>query len=255
MTRQKKKVMEEAPKVPGYIVTFSDMVTLLLTFFVLMLTLAEAQDPELFNKGRDSFIESLRYVGLGMLLGRSEVPDLGNLKDKYSPENPDESDESRTIDARLEELRRIREMLKERTTIVPSPIIAERTDYSITNVHFSPGHDELDEPAKKFLTGFCRALQQEASQKDIILYVLGIASDGRTEKNQWLLSARRAKKVEDFLRVTLSPSSESDIRTREDQSRYSIYSWGAGPGDGWADRDSPFFKQSQILIAVLRKTD
>ena len=27
------------PKVPGYIVTFSDMVTLLLTFFVMLLTL------------------------------------------------------------------------------------------------------------------------------------------------------------------------------------------------------------------------
>jgi len=36
------------------------MVTLLLTFFVMLLSLAEVQDPELFNKGRDSFWNSVK---------------------------------------------------------------------------------------------------------------------------------------------------------------------------------------------------
>jgi len=48
--RQARPVIEDdKPKVPSYIVTFSDMVTLLLTFFVMLLSLAEVQDPELFN--------------------------------------------------------------------------------------------------------------------------------------------------------------------------------------------------------------
>ena len=54
MKRPRLVIEEEGTKVPGYIVTFSDMVTLLLTFFVMLLTLADVQDPELFDKGRDS---------------------------------------------------------------------------------------------------------------------------------------------------------------------------------------------------------
>ena len=239
--------------------TFSDMVTLLLTFFVLLLTFADVQDPELLNKGRDSFVESLRYVGLGMLFGRAKVPDFGRYKSKYSTGNPDEPTRSRTIDASAEELRRVRDRLRERTTIVPSPIVAGRTDFSVTNVRFSPGSDDLNGPARKFLTRFCRDLQQEASKEQVILYVLGLAAEGRNERERWFLSARRAKKVEDFLRDILSSSPGSGLQRQRDvlegQSKYAIYSWGAGSGDGWADRDSPFSKESQILIAVLRRTD
>ena len=97
MRKPRPVIQEEGPKVPGYIVTFSDMVTLLLTFFVMLLTLADVQDPELFNKGRDAFIESLRYVGLGALFGRQEMPQLGNVKDKHSIAEPDESPDRRTM--------------------------------------------------------------------------------------------------------------------------------------------------------------
>jgi outer membrane protein OmpA-like peptidoglycan-associated protein len=249
---------EGGPKVPGYIVTYSDMVTLLLTFFVMLLSLADVQDPELFDKGRDSFIESLRCIGLGMLFGRSNVPNLGDPKLKYPTESPDESDDGRMIDSNIEELRRICEKLREQAMIVPSPVAAERADYSVANVHFSPGGDSLDESARQFLTGFCRDLRQDASRKRVILYVLGLASDGGTEKERVFLSARRAKVVADFLRSNLSLSSQSSLQGRQssftEQSRWSVYSWGAGSGGDWANQDSPFSKKSQILIAVLRKT-
>lgn len=235
-------------KVPGYIVTFSDMVTLLLTFFVLLLTLADVQDSELFNKGRDSFIESMRYMGLGMLFGRSNVPNLGELKTKHSVENPEESAQNRTLDARAEVLRRIKRQLKQEATMMPSPIVGDRADYSITNVRFSHGSDDLNDAARKFLAGFCRDLQQDISQRQVILYVLGLAPDGRSDKERWLLSARRAQKVEGFLRNALSSSLESGGQ----MSKYTIYSWGGGQGEGWADRDSPISQNSQILIAVLR---
>ena len=245
--------------------TYSDMVTLLLTFFVMLLSLADVQDPELFDKGRDSFVESLENMGLGMLFGRSNVPGFGNLKLKYSTDNPDESADNRTIDSSVEELRRIREKLKALTTVVLSPLVAKRTDYSVVNVHFAPGSASLNEPGRQFLTEFCRDLEQsilvppagDAGRKSVVLYVLGLAPDGGTEKERWFLSARRAEAVADFLRETLSSSSGSSAQpslgASTEQSGWSIYSWGAGSGKGWADQDSPFSKQSQILIAVLRK--
>jgi len=256
---QRLTIGEKGQKVPAYIVTFSDMVTLLLTFFVMLLTLADVQDPELFDKGRDAFIESLRHMGLGLLFGRSEMAQLGDYKIRHSMEAPHELKDRRTIDATAEALRRIFDKLRKLTTVARSPIVSERTNFVITDVHFASGRDDLNEPARKFLTGFCQDLRQEVSQKQVILYVLGLASKGRSEKERWLISARRAERVADFLRHTLSSSSVSDIQRQngmfEGSSKYSVYSCGAGSGDGWADRHSPFLKHSQILIAVLRRTD
>jgi chemotaxis protein MotB len=250
-------IEEGGAKVPGYIVTFSDMVTLLLTFFVMLLSLASTQDPELFNKGRDSFLESIRYIGLGVFFERGEITNLGDPKTMHYINNPDEVAERRTIDARAEELRRILEQLKQMTTIVPSQIVAERTSFSVANVHFSPGSNDLDEPARKFLRGFCLDLQQNMGRKPVELYVLGLASDGKNDRERWLLSARRAGTVADFLRITLSAAGGSQSRRSltAGQSKWSVYSWGAGPGGDWVGRDSPISKSSQILIAVLRASD
>ena len=257
MKRPRLIIEDGGAKVPAYIVTFSDMVTLLLTFFVMLLSLASTQDPELFNRGRDSFLESIRYIGLGVFFGKGEIPDMGNLKNIHYINNPDEVAERRTIDARAEELRRILEQLKQMTTIVPSQIVAERASFSVANVHFSPGSDDLNEPARKFLSGFCLDLQQNAGRKPVDLYVLGLASDGTSDKEKWLLSARRARMTADFLRGNLSAAGAGQSRRSlaGGQSKWSVYSWGAGPGGDWVGRDSPISKRSQILIAVLRASD
>jgi len=257
LKRQRLIIGEGGPKVPGYIVTFSDMVTLLLTFFVMLLSLANVQDPELFDKGRDAFLESIRHIGLGMLFGKEVMPHFGEIKTKYSINNPDESPDLRTLDAKAEEFRRILEKLKQTTTIVPSQIVAERASFSVANVHFSPGRIDLNEPARKFLRGFCLDLQQNSRRKPVELYILGIASDGKSDKEKWLLSARRARIVADFLRGTLSAAGGGQSRRSliGGQTKWSVYSWGAGPGGDWVGRDSPISKRSQILIAVLRASD
>lgn len=248
MRRPRIVIQDEGTKVPAYIVTFSDMITLLLTFFVMLLSLADVQDPELFNRGRDAFLESIRYIGLGALFGREEMPYLGDLKDKHFIDNPDEMPDRRTINARAEELRRILEQIKQHATIVPLQIGAKRTDFSVVNVHFSSGHAALNESAKKFLTGFCRDLQQNARSRPVELYVLGLAGDEKSDKEQWILSAKRAQAVAGFLRNTLS----AEPGMSWGRSKWSICSWGAGPGGDWVGRNSPVSRQSHVLIGVMR---
>ena len=220
------------------------MVTLLLTFFVMLLTLAEVQDPALFNKGRDSFIKSIRYIGLGMLFGRKEMPDLDMVKLKYSTPDPEETFARRSIDANREKTRRIFKKLTQSMTAIPSQIVAENTNFALTNMRFPPGKAILNEPAKRFLTEFCLDLQQGLGSEAIKLYVLGLDGDEATEKQQWILSARRAQATADFLKDTL-PSA----------SNWPVYSWGAGPGGNWVGQNSPISKKSHILIAVLRAGD
>jgi len=231
------------------------MVTLLLTFFVMLLSLASVQDPELFYMGRGSFVQSIRGLGLGMLYGRKPVPDFGNTKIKYFISTPDKLLQVRTIHAKEEELRRIFGKVSRSMTTMPSQITTQKTNFSVTNIRFSPGEAALDESSKRFLTEFCLGLQgpREAGT----LYVLGLASEsaaGGTEKQQWLLSARRAQAVADFLQPVLDgPTGPPEAKPSGPGWR--IYWWGAGPGGNWVGQDSPISRQSQILIAVLRATD
>ncbi len=237
-------MQEGRPKVPAYIVTFSDMVTLLLTFFVMLLSLSSVHDDEIFNVSRDAFVTHINTFGLGMLMGRKISPDLGKIKYKYYIADPDKTSSVRTIDGNEENVRRMFKKVAESMKAMPSEIVAQRTDFSVTNISFGPGRALLNEPAEKYLTQFALNLQQDAGRKSIKLYVLGLADDERTEKAQWILSARRAQVVADFLNDVL-PS----------QLQCPVYSWGAGPGGYWVGRYSSGYKESQILIAVLRGND
>jgi outer membrane protein OmpA-like peptidoglycan-associated protein len=217
------------------------MVTLLLTFFVMLLSLAEAQDAALFSKGRDSFIDSIRYIGLGVLFGRKDTSDLGTVKLKYYTSEPDDSSARRSIDANQEKARRLFQRLTQFMTAIPSQIVAEKTNFVLANIHFPSGQAALSEAAKKYLTEFCLDLQQDRGSDAIKLYVLGLCDDESTEEQQWILSAKRALAVAGFLQAKFSSSSN-----------WPVYSWGAGSGGEWRGRNSPISKDSHILIAVLR---
>lgn len=244
MSYKRKEAEKDGPKVPAYIVTFSDMVTLLLTFFVMLLSLAQVQDPELFNVSRDAFVQHINSAGLGMLMGKKMTVDFGKTKVKYFIPDQDEDSAVRAIDAKEERTRRIFKEVTQTMEAKRSQIVAKKNSFLVTNISFSPGESQLNEPAKKFLTQFAVNLQQDAGSGEIKLYVLGLARDERTEKNQWILSARRAQTVADFLNDILPP-----------QFQCPIYSWGAGLGGYWVTQDSPISEQSQILIAVLKVND
>lgn len=242
---------EQKPKVPVYIVTFSDMVTLLLTFFVMLLSLANVQDPELFDKGRDSFWQSISQKGLGILFGSRGVPYLGYSKTKYQSANSDEDYEGRSIDARDEQVRRTLRQVCEHMTVVPSQIAGRRTDFSVTEIHFGPGRWSLDASGRRFLVDFCRGIRRKDAGK---IYVLGLCRDKLDEKERWLVSARRAKAVADYIEDVFN--SRADGEGQYDgivgMSGWPVYWWGAGDGGDWVVRKSPVYSELEILIAVIR---
>jgi outer membrane protein OmpA-like peptidoglycan-associated protein len=222
------------------------MTTLLLTFFVMLLTLAQEQDSGYtgigqYTEARASFSRAISSLGLGIIYSEKQGPDFGNIKPKYDINNPDSQFAGRTIDAKEEDIRRIFQKLSRSMKTTPSHIVGERTNFSVTDIRFPPGDVTLNEPAKMFLTKFSSDLQQDPDSKFAKLYVLGLAGDESTEKGRWILSARRAQVAADFLQDLL-PS----------RANWPVYSWGAGPGGDWVSRHSPISGQSQILIAVLR---
>ncbi len=249
MSRKRQVIEEEGLSAPAYLVTFGALVVLLLLFFVMLLTMADTKDAGARGKGRytesrESFFRSIRGLGLGIFYPKKEGPDFGNVKPKYFIISPDRQVEGSTIDAREEGIRRVFQAVSRSVKSMPSQIVAKTTNFSITDIWFPPGDATLNESAKRFLTEFCSDLEQDPDSKAVRLYVLGLAGDESTEKEQWILSARRAQVVAEFLRDIL-PS----------EYNWPVYSWGAGSGGDWVGQDSPISRQSQILIAVLRAND
>ena len=136
-------------------------------------------------------------------------------------------------------------------TTMPSQIVAETTKFSVTDIRFPKNGDILNDSAKRFLTKFCSDLQHAPGQKAVKIYVLGLAGEQKKQKKQWILSAKRAQAVADFLKNNLW-AGQNQYAQAGTSLKWPIYSWGAGPGGNWVTKDSPISSQSQILIAILR---
>ncbi|MCP4455409.1 MAG: hypothetical protein GY809_28450 [Planctomycetes bacterium] len=232
---------ESGPNVPAYIVTFSDMITLLLTFFVMLLSLASEQDPELCNKTRDAFNESLNNVGLGMLQGQRSSPELGQKLVRHTIRDPDDDADIRTIDADEERRRRLFRKVADATQTLKSQITADSIRYTVPRVRFPKSGSSLDSASKKHLDQFSRNIMLDSQRSKTKLYVLGMASDAQGLKNQWILSARRAQSVAAYLKGILP-----------DTGQYPVFSWGSGVGGNWVGESGYASKDSHIFIAVLK---
>ena len=139
-------------------------------------------------------------------------------------------------------------------TTLPSQLVGQRLDFSITGIRFSPGQAGLNDVAQQWLARFCVDLQQNLTAQTCTLYVLGLAGDEASERRQWMLSARRAQATAEYLQGQLARGAPGagGISTGGDTDPWKVFWWGAGPGGNWAGQDQPDPGQSQILIAVLR---
>jgi outer membrane protein OmpA-like peptidoglycan-associated protein len=234
------------------------MISLLMAFFVMLLTMSTARSGKLCNEdeaifdrtlsGFRSSIEGFGVPGLfagaaGLFGGAGDAVDLGRPK-TYYPISDANDDTGRTIDAQTERVRRMFQGLQERSETYKSQVRGLRPDFSITPIAFAQGQWLLDESAKRFLTEFVANLQKSSPDDMLKLYVVGTAFQESGEKQQWIVSTRRAEAVAGFLREAL-----------RSKSRCQVYAWGCGPGGDWTGPDSPMSKGSQILIAVLRAGD
>ena len=104
-----KRQEESAPGVPLWIITFSDMTTNLLTFFVLLLSMGHIRDDTLFDDGQRMSMLFLESVKAGF--GFRQSTDFDHPKVKYSIDQPDQT-EGITKDAREEQTRRLFENLR-----------------------------------------------------------------------------------------------------------------------------------------------
>jgi flagellar motor protein MotB len=251
--KNKPALVEEAgEKSPLWIISFADMISLLMAFFVMLLTMANEKSGLIANEGEGIFEATIAgfkkssEFSMQNIFG-ADTQKRGSAKnsvsfDAYKTYYPIKENETsgRTIDATEERVRRIFNRLGNHAKTAKSQLNWGQPDFVSTPIIFRQGQYALDSPAKDFLIKFISDLQ-EAQNEKIKLYVVGLALQEPDGKQQWLLSAKRADTTADFIRSNTPPGSQ-----------WSIYAWGAGTGGDWVVKDSAMAGQS-IFIGVVRE--
>jgi len=240
---------EKGECAPLWIISFADMISLLMAFFVMLLTMSTARSGKLCNEGEGIFEKTLygfrrSIAGFGIpgLFGTAaEGLEFDSPKVYYPISDGDDQDVERTIDAREEKTRRTFQQLQARARTYEAQVRGQNPNFVVLPIAFDKGQAALSESATQFLKTFTKNLTGFASVEGIQLYVVGLAADEPEETQQWLLSARRAQAVAEFLRNELP--TEANCR---------VFSWGAAAGGDWVKQDGLMSPQSQIAVAVLR---
>ena len=183
MGRRKKEKAKEEPSAPLWMVTYSDMVTLLLCFFVMQLAFANFEEP-----GKvDAALESIQAAfGTGGQLKQSDATEK-------SEQNADMSDSQQEALHVL--VSTLRSVLAEMMSQNLVRMTTTKTEIKISmdeTILFRPGSSKLNSSALALLGDIAVAL----GQQPISILVKGFAdADGSTEEDNWSMSARRAVAV------------------------------------------------------------
>ena len=245
MKRAIEKKPDDGPKTPAWIVSFTDMITLLLAFFVLLQSFAKDQDPELFAKGRGSFQRAIAGLGVpDWLFGKPKSIGAEAPKMKNPTEEGNKKARQRIIDPEDERIRKVFRDLKKLLETQTSDTAMKPINIILTPIRFERSGSTLDAPAKEYLKGLALSLRQNVNPGNVTICVIGSAADGSTGRSQWLVSARRAKVTEDFLRQGLS-NAGTDRRWR-------MHSWGEGKGNQEESMPAMPASLKSIRIVILK---
>jgi hypothetical protein len=237
---------EQGEKVPIWIVSFADMITLLLSFFVMLQTMAHSRDGTLFGVAQDSFRRTIAGLGIpDLILGKPAVTNFDYRKLKYPTEESPEPNQppGRIIDAEDEDIRlsfaRMRKQMES-----SSGDLSERLVQVIqTPIRFDGPSYVLNARSRQYVQDLSADLRQGLAGRRVRIYVIGAAHDGAAGKDRWLLAASRAGQVEECLRAALA----AELKKGD----WELYCLGAGDtparGNG---ADDP-----QIIIHIMGKSD
>ena len=173
--------------VPAYMTSFADMMTLMLTFFILLVAFAEEQRSELVAAGTGSFINALDSLGLpGLLPGGRRAVDLGCVSPNFavSSRHVSLAEDGRPLNQTL--LRTPPDRLRRST--IDYHLRREGAVALSTSIAFAQGTADLTPASRQALDRVGELAQRNLSYVGIEAHVPG-PGDG------WALSAERAGAV------------------------------------------------------------
>lgn len=245
---EKAPVDEGGEKVPLWYISFADMITLLLAFFVMLQTMAVDQDATFFGReASESFKRTIQGLGIpDQLFGKRQGPEFLTRRIEYPTQEenaPKAVERQRLIDAQDNYIRNLFSELKKSVDTKSSdapqkPIIQQTAD-----VRFAPGSAALDDGSRQWLDAFASQIKQELASRRIKLQVIGLCPEKLAAKDAWLLAAARAQAVGDYLTKIVAPLDKDG--------RWEIVPLGSGNGGNWIQKFGGAAGQSYVLIAIM----
>jgi outer membrane protein OmpA-like peptidoglycan-associated protein len=246
----KKKAQEEegGEKAPLWIISFADMISLLMAFFVMLQTLATEHTPALFTSGRGAFVaamgdfrRNIDYFGVPKLFGKNgENLPFRTAKQKHNFNSPDPQPVTNSAaDGDQEKQRRLFTDLSQSSKTDRPQLTGRIQDYIFIPAQFTAGSSQLDSETTARLTQYISAFEYAGVSHNAVIYVVGAAPDVLSPSEQWLVSEQRARNVAEFLSTALPEAL-----------RENIYWWGAGAGGSWFASMNSIKSQNHILIVT-----
>jgi len=183
---------DEQAGIPEWVVTFGDMMSLLLTFFIMLFSMSEIKEQELYQAVAEALRKRFGYEATmtSLVPGRMRPrnSDLAKLSTTGRARKQDTTQGGDKIEAPVGEHPRVRDIRRGENTTVGGV------------VYFDPGSAELDDAHKQILA---RAAQQIGGKPTKIeirghtsMRPLGAESPYR---DHWALAYARSRNVVDYL--------------------------------------------------------
>jgi flagellar motor protein MotB len=236
---------DDGKKVPAWMISFSDMVTLLLAFFVLLQSMAHERRPELFYRGQGAFREAVASFGIPYLIGgKRRSPEREHKNPKYlAEEDPNDWTKRRIHDAEDEEIREVFEQIRKQIHTEATEFKERTLTVRPTGIRFEPGTVEVRPGVSQELSAIVSTWKQTLTPKEITIYVVGLAPDVSDGPRRWKASALRAKVVEAELRKLLASQLHSG--------QWKTSSLGAGASSHWCRQFDLDSNRVHIVLAVM----
>lgn len=164
---------KEEPKQgpPAYLVSFGDMMTLVLTFFILLVSMSQEQRYGLLAKGVGSFIVAIQSHGLnGILTAEEEAAVFEHMRRRFNlPPEEDPERRENFVDASSKELLRTKAL----EALQPH----SELHYPLVAV-FEPGSSTLSEAGRRYLDELAPSLRPRFSQLLLLEGHASLVEDG-----------------------------------------------------------------------------
>lgn len=174
---------------PGYMVSFGDMMTLILCFFILLVSMSEERNTGLMAKGVSSFIISRKAMGLTGILDAHEKQAVHDeVRRKFNL--PPEDDPERRAEHKLASHK---ELLKAEALEALEPKVEVRTPRVAS---FAPGSAALTTDSIEYLNAIAETLRPRPGQ---LLVLEGHANEDHLPGGALRIAHARSLAVRDYL--------------------------------------------------------